>query len=387
MKTALWRVALLLLVPMAFAGCKPGVEEGKASNAEGTRPREPGIVIADKAIVNQLKVEALAKGTVRQSLRIPGRVALDERHVARIGANATGRVTDVRVVVGQYVKAGEVLASVHSSEQSSAQFALLKAKADVDFTDRAVARARQLYEADVISLAELQRRENELRVAAAQLRAAEAELRVFGLSDAEIRRIEDTGEVHATFFLKSNIAGTVVERSVSRGQVVQPSDKLITVADLSRVWVVAEVPEQDSSTMDPGQQVEIEIPALAQRRLSTQLAYVSETVDPETRTVLVRTEVPNADGHLKPEMLATLVIAGGSSDALLVSGEAVINEDGKDHVFVEMAPGRYRFTKVELGEERDGVRVVRGGLVAGQRVVTHGAFHLNGERRKEALGG
>ncbi len=386
MKTALWRVSAIVLVTIAAAGCKPAAEDGKASKVEGTPPRDPGVVIVDKAIVGQLEIETLARGTVRQSLRIPGRVALDERHVARLGANATGRVTDVRVVVGQVVKAGEVLAAVHSSEQSSAQFSLLKAKADVDFTDRSVARARQLYEADVISLAELQRRENELRVAAAQLRAAEAELRVFGLTDAEIRRIENTGEVHATFFLKSNIAGTVVERSVSRGQVVQPSDKLITVADLSRVWVVAEVPEQDSSTMTVGQQVEIEIPALAQRRISTQLAYVAETVNPETRTVLVRTEVAN-DGHLKPEMLATLVIAGGSSDALLISGEAVVNEDGKDHVFVEVAPGRYKYTLVELGEERDGVRVVLGGLKAGQRVVTHGAFHLNGERRKEALGG
>jgi cobalt-zinc-cadmium efflux system membrane fusion protein len=386
LKTALWRVSAIVLVTIAAAGCKPAAEDGKASKVEGTPPRDPGVVIVDKAIVGQLEIETLARGTVRQSLRIPGRVALDERHVARLGANATGRVTDVRVVVGQVVKAGEVLAAVHSSEQSSAQFSLLKAKADVDFTDRSVARARQLYEADVISLAELQRRENELRVAAAQLRAAEAELRVFGLTDAEIRRIENTGEVHATFFLKSNIAGTVVERSVSRGQVVQPSDKLITVADLSRVWVVAEVPEQDSSTMTVGQQVEIEIPALAQRRISTQLAYVAETVNPETRTVLVRTEVAN-DGHLKPEMLATLVIAGGSSDALLISGEAVVNEDGKDHVFVEVAPGRYKYTLVELGEERDGVRVVLGGLKAGQRVVTHGAFHLNGERRKEALGG
>lgn len=379
-----WRLVLVAALAV-LSGCQP---EGAAPEAAAKpAPPDPSVLAPDPAIVAQLRIEPLVRGSVQQTLRIPGRVALDERHVARIGANATGRVTEVRVVLGQEVRVNEVLAVVHSSEQSNAQLALLKAEADVELHDRAVVRARQLYEADVISQAELLRRENELRVSQAQLRAAEADLRVFGLSGGEIKRIETTGEVHATFFVKSTLAGTVVERAVSRGQVVQPSDNLITVADLSRVWVVAEVPEQDSAALDAGNAVEIEIPALGHRRISTTLTYVAETVNPDTRTVLVRTEVPNPDGHLKPEMLATLLIAGAHADALVVSGEAVVHEDGKDHVFVETAPGRYRYTAVELGDERDGRRVVKAGLKAGERVVVHGAFHLNGERRKGELGG
>lgn len=348
---------------------------------------DPALVKPNETVLSQIVVEQIAEAPVRHSLRIPGSIEMNERRVARIGANATGRVIDVRALRGQVVRAGDILAEVHSNELGAAQFSLLKAKADSEFNQRAVARARQLYDADVISLAELQRRENELRVALAQLRAAESQLAVLGMSRAEILKVESTGEVHPSFFVKSTISGVVVERGVARGQVVQPSDDLFTVADLSNVWVVADVPEQDSSSLDEGQEVVIEIPALPGRKITARLDYVADTVDPETRTVRVRTEVTNLGGHLKPEMLATLVIEGQATSALVVPGEAVVHDGGSDYVFVDAGNGGFRITPVELSEEIAGMRTIKGGLVVGQRVVTRGAFHLNGERKKEELGG
>ncbi|MBI1394875.1 MAG: efflux RND transporter periplasmic adaptor subunit [Betaproteobacteria bacterium] len=355
--------------------------------APAVKAADPTLVKPNETVLSQITVAAVSSAPVRHSLRIPGSIEMNESRVAQLGANATGRVIDVRALRGQVVRAGDILAEVHSNELGSAQFSLLKAKAESDFMQRAVARARQLYDADVISLAELQRRENDLRIAMAQLRAAESQVRVLGMSRAEILKVEDSGEVHPSFFVKSTISGVVVERSVARGQVVQPSDNLFTIADLSTVWVVADVPEQDSSSMDEGQEVVIEIPALPGRKITAKLDYVADTVDPETRTVRVRTEVPNPDGHLKPEMLATLVIEGRAMDALVVPGEAVVHDAGNDYVFVDAGNGGFRITPVELSDEIAGMRTIKSGLTAGERIVTRGAFHLNGERKKEELGG
>ena len=181
--------------------------------------------------------------------------------------------------------------------------------------------------------------------------------------------------------------GIVVDRQVTRGQVVQPSDALFTVADLSTVWVIAEVPEQESSGVAVGQGVLIEVPALPAEPLEASLIYVDSIVHPETRTVLVRSELDNRRGLLKPAMLATLVIEGAPEQALVVPAEAVINDNGKDYVFVDVGSGRFRLTPVTLDDEDEGIRVVRSGLKAGQRIVVKGAFHLNGERKRGELEG
>lgn len=377
-------LAFLAAVSLALAaGCR-----ATPSAAEPSRPPDdPAMIRPAPAVVAQLTLESVSEQPARQVLRIPGGVGLNETRVARIGSNVTGRITEVHALRGQPVKTGSVLATVRSNELGEAQFALLKAKADTDLLDRAAQRARQLFEADVISEAELQRRANELQIARAQLRSAQNQLRVLGMSDPEIRDVLATGEIHSQFSVQSTLAGIVVDRKVTRGQVVQPADELFTVADLASVWVVAEVPEQESSALSVGQSVRILIPALGGDPIETRLIYVSATVDPEKRTVLVRSELANPKGLYKPQMLATVLIESAPVRSLMISEEAVIREDGKEYVFLEAGAGAYRFVPVELGAEWQRLRPVKSGLSGGQRIVTKGAFHLNGERRKKDLGG
>lgn len=375
--------AVVLVTVLVSAGCK----EKPTTPTQAAPKEDPSLIRPAQTVAAQLTVEAVSEQPARQVLRIPGGIGLNETHVARIGSNVTGRITEVHALRGQPVKSGSVLATVRSNELGEAQFALLKAKADTELLERAAQRASQLFQADVISEAELQRRNNELQVAKAQLRSTQNQLRVLGMSDPEIRDVLATGNIHSEFTVLSTLAGIVVDRKVTRGQVVQPADELFTVADLSSVWVVAEVPEQESSALGVGQPVRILIPALGGEPVETRLIYVSATVDPETRTVLVRSELANPKGLYKPQMLATVLIESASVRSLMISEEAVIREDGKEYVFVEAGPGRYRFVPVELGPEWQRLRPVKSGLTAGQRIVTKGAFHLNGERRKKDLGG
>lgn len=379
-------VLLGAFVAALSGGCGEHNEPAAAvAKAPGAAPSDPLVVLPDKAVAAQLGVEVATQKPVSNELRVPGRVELDEFRVARIGANATGRITEVLVHRGQSVRAGQPLALIYSNELGTAQFALLRARSQAELLERAAARAQQLYEADVIGLAELQRRENELNIARAEVRSATNQVKVLGMTDAEVADVLESGEIHSKFSVPSTITGIVVDRQVTRGQVVQPSDALFTVADLNSVWVVAEVPEQQSRGVAVGQSVEIEVPALDGPALKTKLIYVDSIVHPETRTVVVRSQLDNRRGLLKPAMLATLVIEGPTETALVVPAEAVVNENGIDHVFVEGDGGRYRLTAVTLGEEREGTRVVQSGLKPGQRIVVRGAFHLNSERKRKEL--
>lgn len=343
---------------------------------------DPDLVQPPVALVAQLDIAPVGSVPLGETLRVAGRLDFDEGRIARIGAPVTGRVTELRAIVGQPVRPGEVLAELNSTELSAAQLAYLKATSQAELQSRAVDRAKQLYAADVIGAAELQRRENELGVAFAERRAARDQLKILGLSAEAIDRLGRQGVIRSLSPVVSTIAGTVVERKVAIGQVVQPADALFVVADLSRLWAVAQVPEQQADLVRAGQTVTIEVPALSGEKLAGKLIQVGETVDPETRTVLVRTELENRERRLKPAMLATMLIASRPVERVAIPAKAVVREDNADHVFVEAGEGRFRLLAVGLGPERDGMRPVVSGLSAGQRIVVEGAFHLNNERKR-----
>jgi cobalt-zinc-cadmium efflux system membrane fusion protein len=341
--------------------------------------------VAPKDLTASLKVEQVSEKPVVETLRVAARVGFDERHLARVGTQVPGRVTQIVGHLGEQVRRGDVLAILHSTELGNAQLAYLKAIAQAEVSQRAVERAKELFSADVIGRAELQKRESDLKVAQAELLSARTQLELLGMSETDIAELTRTGDARARAAIRSTIAGTIVERKVSQGQVVQAADTLYVVADLSALWVDAEVPEQQSDGLRVGQTIKVEIPALG-AAYETQLNLVDNKVNPETRTVLVRASLSNRDGRLKPEMLATVSIPVQPKLALALPESAVLFEDAREQVFIEEAPGRYRLRPVKLGELRMGLRPVLDGVKPGDRVVVEGGFHLNNARKQAALG-
>jgi cobalt-zinc-cadmium efflux system membrane fusion protein len=346
---------------------------------------DPLSVAIKPEMATQFKVSPLQMQEITPWLEISGRIEANDRSVTRIGAAVTGRVTEVLAEVGDRVQRGQALARVASSELTSAQMGFLKAHSGASQAERAMDRARQLIQADVIGSAELQRRESELAVARAELRAASDQLRLMGLPQDAIDRLKDQGTLHPVAAVSATLAGVVIERKVSNGQVAQPGDHLFTVADLDTVWVVGALPEQTARSVQTGQTVMIEVPALGNRSLSGKIVYVGDTVSPETRSVTIRTQVDNPKRDLKPQMLATMRVRGGTQETLAVPAQAVVRENDRDHVFVRTAEHRFLLTPVELGPAQDHVRPVIKGLSAGAEVVTEGAFHLNNERKRAEL--
>jgi len=211
---------------------------------------------------------------------------------------------------------------------------------------------------------------------------------VLGMSRAALDKLAATRQISSVTPITATLTGTVIERKVTPGQVVQPADALFTVADLSTVWVVAEVPEQQSGLIRVGEQVQVELPALPTRDIVGLLIFISDIVNPETRTITIRTQVRNADRALKPAMLATMLIRSTPTAMPGVPVAAVVRNGTRDYVYVQSAqdPRSFRLREVQLGTEYEGNRAVVEGLREGETIVAEGSFHLNNERKRREQG-
>jgi cobalt-zinc-cadmium efflux system membrane fusion protein len=316
----------------------------------------------------------------KTKLKVSGSIELDELRVARVGTTVSGRVTEIKRLRGDSVKKGEILAMVHSSALAEAQLTYLKALAAYQLAQKSVNRAKMLYGEGVIAAAELQRRDSELLSSRAEWEAGKDRMIILGMSLEEIKQLDAKRQIQSVTALRSPIDGVVIDRKVSQGQVLEPADLAYTIAELSQVWVVGEVPERYSAQMRRGKKVQVMIPALSDEIRSTELTYVADTVNPSTRTLRVRALLDNQDGRLKPDMLATLQIDSKAMPKLVIPVQAVFREDNQDKVFVKVAEGQYRIQIVQLGEEEDASRPVESGLNEGQTIVSSGVFQLNADR-------
>jgi len=372
----------VLLMSALLVGCQKKQEAPVLAAAD-----DPSIVNVTPELLKRLTISAVGAGEIAEIVRVPARVEVDEQRVARIGAAVTGRLTEIRAEMGQRVRRGDVLATLHSAELSSSQLAYLKAVSQEGLQLRAVTRAKLLFESDVISSAELQKRESELLQAQAERQTSHDQLKVLGMIDADINKLTETRSVHSLSSVIATLDGAVIERKVTQGQVVQPADALFTIADLSHVWLVAEIPEQQAGLVRTGGVTEAEISALVDQEIKGKLIFVSDTVKPDTRTVTVRMDVENADRLIKPGMLASMLIRGAPHKRVMLPVVAVVREENRDYVFVQLDAHRFQLRQIKLGPESNGVAPVLEGLLEGEKIVTEGAFHLNNERRRKELEG
>jgi cobalt-zinc-cadmium efflux system membrane fusion protein len=353
------------------------------------------IALPQEAVTRgEIHVVSVTRRSLPQELRATGRVHVNEDRLVRIGSPVEGRVTRVLVTVGDRVRTGQPLIALHSHELAAARSDYEKAKAALARAERARAyaqaeleRANRLLEAKAIS------RREQLR-AAADLAAAEAELEH---ARAEVRRAEEFlhhlgawPEIGDEVILRAPIGGVVLERRVTVGTVVTPSTDLMTIADLSTLWVIAQVPESWAALIRPGQSVSVSVAAFADRSFPGRVTYIGEQLDPQTRTVYVRCLVHNWHERLRPEMYATVTIALGARPLRLAIPREAVQEIGGDSVvFVERKPGRFEKRIVRLGlsaftPEGEIVEVIHG-LREGERVVARGSFLLKSELLKAVI--
>jgi cobalt-zinc-cadmium efflux system membrane fusion protein len=333
-----------------------------------------------------LEVVPVARGQFLAHREFPATVQPNENELAEVTTLIRGRVVKVHVDVGADVKKGTLLAMLHSTDLGVAEGAYLKAAARLHEAELAYERAKDLHEHKAVSLAELQRREAEMKTARAEARETRNRLELLGVPRQEVERLDREHTIKADVPLRAPFDGRVIMRNITRGEVVETNQKFFTVADLSDVWVVGNVPEKDVQYIRKDQKVDVIVSAYPHAISPGTITYIGDVLDPATRTMRLRVTVPNPDRLLKPEMFATVrVYAAPSPEALTVPLAAVQNGPAGKIVFVQRGPDEFEVRTVRLGKEQGEVVTVLDGVTEGERIVTKGAFVLKSEMERHKI--
>jgi membrane fusion protein, heavy metal efflux system len=379
MKTLIKQLFLILVSGSLLIACS------KSEDTSKQKKLDPLEILITPEIQKQIKTDIVSYQDISDTLLIPGRLETQNRRLAKIGSPITGRVSNLYASLGDVVKKGQVLARINSIELTQTQLTLIKSSQLIGLKTKAVERAKLLFEADVISKAEMLRVENELDAVKADYRASRDQLMVLGMSEKAVEKIETSGQINSFGDVISRFDGIIISRSINEGQIVNPQDDLFHVADLSKLWAVANIPEQQSSFIQKDEVVEIEIPALDNKKLNAKIIFEDSIVDPQTRTVMVRAELDNTNLLLKPDMLTSMHISSKKISKMAIPISSVVRENDRNHVFVQNTPQTFRLRDVELGNKDGKLVNVLSGLSQGETIVTEGAFHLNSERKKKEL--
>lgn len=384
-----FRHQLAALAPLAAlvlaAGCNKATSQ--TSDKEDKKPAasNPLQITATPGLLQRIRIGQPAWAVVGASVTITAHVEVDEHSVTRVGSPVMGRISSLMAREGEEVRGGQLLAVLNSAGLTDRQLDFLKALLQKQLAQRAVERSLLLLNAQVIGVAEVQRREAEVAHASAELDAASEELILLGMPAAAIRELERTRKINSVSRILASMDGTVLDRKVTVGQVVQPADTVYEIADLSSVWLVANVPEQIAGNLFVGQAVEAEVAAFPGRAIQGALSFVSATVNQETRTIRARMDLPNPERKYKPAMLATMVLKDRTQRQQVIPVTAVVREEDAEHVFVQLAADTFVLRPVTLGGEFGINRVLVDGVRPGDKIVVDGAFHLNNERRRLLL--
>lgn len=413
---------MVLLLPMLTA-CREAPagsqSEGKPERAQnnrehneqkhGAEAHHDEVTLTTDAVRRYgITIEKASRRQLMPTFVAPARVDFNAEAVAHIGSTLPGRVIELAVRLGDHVDKGDLLLVVESPQLAEAQSDYLQkliasktTMATVELAENALGRAKRLYDENRgIALDEVQRREGEFKLAQAALRtaestavAAENKLHVLGMTQDAVEAVKASGEVNPKFRLVAPIAGEVVEREVTLGELVSPNrEKLMVLADVHTLWVLADVPEAHLPEIELGAKAWINAGSLDPHKHGGQVSYIAPMIDPHTRTVAVRVVVECGDRSLKPGMFVQVEIAssargGKAPEAVVAIPEgAVQTVEGGPAVFVPVADKPNTFAKraVKVGRSIAGLVPVLGGLDAGESYVASGSFLLKADLGKGA---
>jgi len=352
---------LAVILALAACGNEPEPTKVATVTTEGDRAilSEP-----DKADFLKSSIVEKDQGS---TLRLSGRLVWNENQTVRVVPQLAGRIQKITVEIGSEVKVGQILATLSSPDYGQAQADASKAQADQQLAKHALERQRELHAAGIVADKDFQQTQAE--ATRAQAEADRASRRLAGLGGAS----------DGSYTLRSPLAGIVVERNLNPGLEFRPeqsSDPLFVVTDPTSLWLRLDASEADIGVLKAGEIISLHVKQYPNERFAGVIRHIGDFVDPTTRTIRVRGDVPNPDRRLKGGMFVTALIDLPPTQALLVPVAAVFLVDEQRYVFIEEGTGRYILRAVQAGPERDGRIEILSGVKEGEKVVIEGNLHL-----------
>lgn len=355
----------------------------KAATEASSEHQEGGIKLSeDEAKRAGLRIATIQPEDLAETLTVTATIRPNQDRIARVAPRVEGRLVSVAASLGQQVSAGQMLATLDSITIGEAQTAWMQAQSTQRVAQADFKRAEALNADEIISQKDFLRAKADFEKASADLRAAEGKLRLLGAAPKP-------GEANAAsvFPIIAPFSGTIIEKKATQGELATPSDALFTVADLSKLWIEANLTEAMLAKVRTGNKASVSVTAYPGEKFQGQVTYIASVLDKETRTIQARIEIDNKDGRLKPEMFATAMIETGakSGQALIVPDEAIVLLQGQPTVFVSERGG-FEPKAVEPSQKLGGRTVIKSGLVAGDSVVIAGSYELKARMLKSQIG-
>jgi RND family efflux transporter MFP subunit len=301
---------------------------------------------------------------------VPARVRIDESRAARIGSPLSGRIAAVFVELGQRVKKGDKLVTVFSPDLATLQSDLLKANVDLDVANTQYQRVHEMVSARLMP-------GKEELAAAAQKRQAELSQ---AAAKSKLRALRISASKDNVFTVNAPRDGIVVEKNVWPAQEVSPDGTLVQIADTSKVWVLADVFDNDAQGIVAGTAARVTTPGNPEVQLDAIVESVSAVVDPQRHSVPIKVRLTNEDGRLKPNQFAEMRFRVQLPEhAVEVAATALVSDGATQYVFVESAPGHFVRRHVTVGPGRDGRIVILNGLKVGEKIVEQGGILLDNQ--------
>jgi Cu(I)/Ag(I) efflux system membrane fusion protein len=331
-------------------------------------------------------VKAMVK-SIQKTIRTVGRIEIDEQNQATVNTKTEGWIEKLYVdYTGRYVKKGEPLVEIYSPELLATQQEFLNTKKWVGKqaiptpqeghnhggmaeTPEPVTVLKQMLEKD----------------AAATLEASRQRLRLWDMSAEQIKKIEETGQPVRTITLYSPVSGYVTQKMAVLGMKVMPGEKLFDVADLSHVWIMADIYEHELPFVKVGQTARITLSYFPGKELSSKIDYIYPTISADTRTAKIRLTLPNPQGQLKPQMFTNVEIRIDLGKKLTIPDSAVIDTGKGQVVYVDKGDGAFEPREVELGLRADGAVEVLRGIKAGEKVASSANFLIDSEAQLKGI--
>lgn len=372
-----------ILVLLGACTDKKAAPQESAKKERSQEEREDSSAIkltAEEAQRAGVKVTPLQPQSQSETVTVTATIKANQDRLARVAPRVEGRILRVNANLGDRVRANQTLAVLDSVALGEAQVALREAETAHRLAQADFDRVSKLAAEEIVPQKDALRAQADLERVTAQRKAARDKVRLLGATGAS----GAAGEFG--FVIAAPIEGTIIEKKAAVGERASPEQALFAIADLSRVWIEANLTENVLAKVRLGAVATITVAAYPGERFAGKVTYVSGVLDKDTRTIPARIEVPNPDGRLKPEMFATAEIAAGATraDVLSVPDAAVVIMQGQPSVFIEGAKG-FEQRAVELGDKVGGRTVLKSGIKPGEKVVTAGAYQLKARALKSQI--
>jgi len=362
--------------PSGEGGGEPSQTTPAAMNGQEKEQKEteeaPTVEIPqEKQRLIGVRTTEVSVRPLQKIIRTVGRVEYDERRLATVNAKVEGWIERLHVdYTGKYVKKGEPLAEVYSPELVATQQEFLNAL-------RWAKQGSETKSGDMNKML--------LKDADAIVQAARERLKLWDISDDQIRRIEDSGKAVRTLTIYSPVSGYVVQKMALQGMRVMPGEKLFDVADLSSIWVISDIYEYEVSSIKVGETAQIRLSYFPGKEFSSRVDYVYPTLSGETRTAKVRFSLPNPGGQLRPQMFTNVEVKINLGKKLCIPDDAVIDTGTRQIVYVDKGDGYFEPREVMLGIWSEGFREVLMGLKAGEKVASSATFLIDSEAQLKGV--